>query len=337
MVDPTPPPADPHHKPDGAFAGLTSSRRAIGKGLLHGNKPTLWGHAAISALILGSAAALYGLSYFSIQRLASQWDVCPQAETSPPVDQATPPSAARTTVVQPNQRSDALLTEFQQKSLPDMDQVFASIDKLSKAPPPTKPATPVSRDQIERLEMQLIQFQHARQTSCRIGIFFFAHRNAALTIATAAAIMTLGALALISKEGWEKTNNAIINIGVTSGLVLFATITYSQLYGQGSNFERQKAKAILATNALNSVASAVANRIDTYIVKENDEAGVSKARPINLTKGEDMAILINALDRQLEVLVNLDFSGDASFAEQSAQRIGTQVIKVPDRVSATER
>lgn len=218
-----------------------------------------------------------------------------------------------------------------------MEQVFASIDKLSEAPPPAKPATPVSREQIERLEMQLIQFQHAQQTACRIGIFFFAHRNAALTIATAAAIMTLGSLALISKEGWEKTNNTIINIGVASGLVLFTTITYSQLYGQGSNFERQKAKAILATNVLNGVASAVANRVDAYVVQDNDAAGVSKPRPINLTKGEDMAVLINALDRQLGVLVNLDFSGDSSFAEQAAQRIGIQVIKASGGVSLTER
>lgn len=337
MPESTPPPSGPQHKPQGTFVRLTSPFRAIGHGLLDRNKPTLKGHVAISMLILSSAAALYGLSYFSIQRLASQWDVCPQAEMPSPGDPAKTAEKASAATVAPSSRSHPRLTEFQQKSLPDMDQVFASIDKLSKTPPPAKSSTPVSRDQIERLEMQLIQLQRAQQTACRIGIFFFAHRNATLTIATAAAIMTLGSLALISKEGWEKTNNTIVNIGVTSGLILFTTITYGQLYGQGSNFERQKAKAILAANALNSVASAVANRIDASIVKDNDEAGVSKARPINLAKGEDMALLINALDRQLEVLVNLDFSGDSSFAEQSAQRIGIQVIKLPDRVSATER
>jgi len=88
-----------------------------------------------------------------------------------------------------------------------------------------------------------------------------------------------------------------------------------------SNFENQKAKVILATNAINSVASAVANRSDTSIVKDADRGDGSKARNISLTKAEDMAALINALDRQLEVLVNLDFSGDSSFAEQSALRI----------------
>ncbi len=336
MPDSTPPPSGPQHKPQGTFSRLTSPLRAIGNGLLDGNKPTLKGHVAISLLILGSAAALYGLSYFSIQRLAKQWGVCPQTKMASPVDQATTAAAASTTAVQPETPSQPRLTEFQQKSLPDMDQVFASIDKLSKTSPPDKGSTPVSRDQVERLEMQLIQFQRAQQTACRIGIFFFAHRNATLTIATAAAIMTLGSLALISKEGWEKTNNTIINIGVTSGLILFTTITYSQLYGQGSNFERQKAKVILATNALNGVASAVANRADANIVKDNDGTGVSKPRAINLTKGEDMAILINALDRQLEVLVNLDFSGDSSFAEQSAQRLG-DLFKASGRGSETAR
>ena len=322
MTMPPPPPSDPPPQPRRTLAGLMTPLCAIGNGLLQGNKPTLWGHAAISAVILTSAATLYGLSYFSIQRLARQWDVCPQTGTPISIAALKTAATAGATPLQADSGSHPRLVEFQQSPLPDMNRVFRSIDKLGETRAPDKASTPVSRDQIERLEMQLIQFQRAQQTACRIGVFFFAHRNATLTIATAAAIMALGSLALISKEGWEKTNNTIINISLTSGLILFTTITYSQLYGQGSNFESQKAKVILATNALNSVASAVANRADASIVKDNDGTGISRSRPINLTKGEDMAILINTLDRQLEVLVNLDFSGDASFAEQSAQRLG---------------
>ena len=52
---------------------------------------------------------------------------------------------------------------------------------------------------------------------------------------------------------------------------------------------------ILVTNALNSVASAVANRADASIVKDKDGTGISKSRAFNLAKGEDMAILINTL------------------------------------------
>lgn len=336
MTTPTPPPSEPQSKPRRTLANLMRARGVIGNGLLQGNKPTLWGHAAISALILGSAAALYGLSYFSIQRLAGQWDVCPQTEQPSAATPLKTTATASATPLHPNTRFHPRLLEFQQSPLPDMSLVFSSIDKLSETRPPDKASTPVSRDQIERLEMQLIQFQRAQQTACRIGVFFFAHRNATLTIATAAAVMALGSLALISKEGWEKTNNVIINLGLTSGLILFTTITYSQLYGQGSNFESQKAKVILATNALNSVASAVANRTDAHIVKDNDGTGISKSRAINLTKGEDMAVLINTLDRQLEVLVNLDFSGDPSFAEQSAQRLG-DLFKASGGVSETER
>ena len=233
MTTPTPPPSEPQSKPRRTLASLMRARCVIGNGLVQGNKPTPWGHA----VILASAATLYGLSYFSIQRLANQWDVCLQSGASSSVAALKTAATAGAAPLQADSGPHLRLVEFQQSPLPDMKRVFRSIDTLGETRAADQASTPVSRDQIERLEMQLIQFQRAQQTACRIGVFFFAHRNATLTIATAAAIMTLGSLALISKESWEKSNDTIINISLTSGLILFTTITYSQLYGQGSNFE----------------------------------------------------------------------------------------------------
>jgi hypothetical protein len=331
---PLPPPQTPN-PPGRTPVGFRHTLVAMGQVFIHDKQPSPWGHAALSGLIVVVAASLYGISYYSIQRLSAQWEVCPQSQplllTEP---DAQPPTSAPA-AGQLRSPLRPFLGEPMQRPLPDLHHVLARIDALDQSQDPTVQRPTVSNDQEERLKTQLLQFQRAQQTACQIGVFFFAHRNATLTVATAAAILALASLAIVSKEGWTQTNNVIINLGLTSGLVLFTAITYSQLYGQGSNFENQKAKVILATNALNSIASAVANRADADLVKDSDASGISKPRNISLTKAEDMAALIHALDRQLEVLVNLDFSGDSSFAEQSAKRI-SDMLNGPNKLTPAQ-
>lgn len=62
----------------------------------------------------------------------------------------------------------------------------------------------------------------------------------------------------MSRKGWEETGNAIINIGVCSTFILFTIWAFSQLYGQGIRNESHKIKQALATDLINSVASATA-------------------------------------------------------------------------------
>ena len=211
--------------------------------------PTLAGHILISSAIILAGVSLYGISFGLIFALSNTWKVCPQGQVAtestsvavpltpttvpsqrPSIAPVTPtavPFPATTSTATPARPGSLSLDPAAQQ--PDLRQLYENIDRLGND---------VSASQKIRLKTQLIQFQQAQQISCQIGVFFFANRNAALTVCTAAGILSIASLAFVSKNGWEDTNNAFINIGLTSGLVLFTTWTFSQLYGQGVKIGR---------------------------------------------------------------------------------------------------
>jgi len=250
--------------------------------------PTFKAHVLLGAGLIGLAGALYGVAYSKTEQLGNQWKICPAFTAD----------------------------QNQGQQLPSLTAINASIDRLGTSPPADgKP--PVRPSQKERLKEQLLQLQSAQQSSCSAGAFFFANRNAALTVATGAGILAVASLAFVSKKGWEGSNNSIINIGVTSGFVLFTTWTFSQLYGQGINFETYKIKYSLATNLINLIASAAANQSATAIAA----AGSASPSTLDLNKAADMTSLIRGLDGQLEVINSPDFSGDTSFVNEAIQKI----------------
>jgi len=263
--------------------------------------PTFTAHALLGAGLIGLSGALYGVAFSKTEQLGNQWKICPAFTAD----------------------------QNQGQQLPSLTATNASIDRLGTSPPADgKP--PVRPSQKERLKEQLLQLQSAQLSSCSAGTFFFANRNAALTVATGAGILAVASLAFVSKKGWEGSNNSIINIGVTSGFVLFTAWTFSQLYGQGINFETYKIKYSLATSLINAIASAAANQSAIAIAA----AGSVPPSPLDLNKAADMTSLILRLDGQLDVINSPDFSGDTSFLNQAIEKIspilnlkpGAQVI-----------
>lgn len=266
---------------------------------------------------------LYGSTLFTVYRLSGDWDICPQPISSSPTSEgrrrtANQPGDGTGTLNAATQlptATEALSEQPLQGSLPDMSEVFARIDRLDRS---------ILISQKERLKSQYRQLEHAQRHACEIGVFFFANRNAALTVTTAAGILAIACLAFVSKNGWAGTNNMIINIGITSGLVLFTTWTFSQLYGQGKNYESQRTKLALTNQLLNGIASASANRNVILINQKSDTSGGQTApRVVALNSSDSMASLIQFLDTQLESINSIDFTGDASFAEGSVRRIST--------------
>lgn len=300
----------------------------------HAMQPTVFGHIALSLGLITTAAIFYRVSVQFIDVRADEWKVCPQtssskAEQQPfkwPFDPSKPEE-------KPKLGTDINTMDppGQQLQQPELKPLFVMINGLGDS------KNVILATQKYRLKSQAIQFRQAQQTACSIGVFFFANRNAALSVATAAGILSIASLAFVSKNGWDGTNNAFINIGLTSGLILFTSWTFSQLYGQGVNYDKQKDMVILATDMLNRIASAVANANALAMINANpapntnsgttinikDANGVITQRVINLTNPKEMAAFINILDDQLRILSNLDFSGDSSFAEQSAKRVGS--------------
>jgi len=281
--------------------------------------PNTLGNVVIISIISGLGLILYASSLAGIYTLSSNWKICPTSEAAAtPGTLSTPPATQPLQAQTTNQAGASLspLPPTASMPQPDLKQVFAAIDNLGGT---------ISTNQKYRLKSQLIQFQQVQHTSCGIGVFFFANRNATLSVATAAALLSVASLAFVSKNGWEGTNNLFITIGLSSGLILFSTWTFSQLYGQGANYENQKTKVALATDMLNRIASATANQSNASIVKSIDANGTAKTIVVNLTNPKDFTILTDALDDQLRVLTNLDFTSDSSFAEQSAKRFGDMI------------
>lgn len=275
------------------------TQRNWAKKLIHVNRdlhvnPSFLGHILISCAIILLALGSYVWALRSIFHHADQWRIC---------QQLTPPSPI-----------DAPPTQTPTQEFPDLAQVIKNINSLNNTG-----GDAVLNTQKERLVSQLQQLDQAQRSACTIGIFFFAHRNATYTIATATGIATLAALAFVSKRGWERSNNAVINVGMTSGFILFSTWTFSQLYGQGINYESQRIKQSLATDLMNTVATAAANG-KSYGFPNSPIEGKDVFWDLKTAAG--MGLMTKALDKELKVLTTLDFGVDATFAQNAAIRIG---------------
>jgi hypothetical protein len=266
--------------------------------------PSFLAHAIIASSIALGAPLLYWISRSYISFLSSKWQICPEVLSSPAKMQAAAPSFGLS-----GQAPAAIHAE----TWPDLVPIRRSIDALSSS---------ISVNQRDRLKDQLNQIRKAQSSSCEIGVYFFANRTAGHTVSTAAAIMALSSLAFLSKKGWEGTNNAVINIGVTSGLVLFSAWTFGLLYGQSVNYENQRTKFVLATNLLNSASSAIANRNVKNLVSSMEPATQAVGQDTELNSSDSMRVLIDSIDKRLAVINDLKFEGDSSFAESSATSLG---------------
>lgn len=262
--------------------------------------PSSLGHALITTFLICGAILTYKEVFCNVLRKADEWRVC------------------RTIPVQKH-GTQAIQPEFL-----DLQQVKRNILYLGKDPNDS----PLLSQRV-RLITQVNQLDLAQQSACTIGIYFFAHKLATDTIATAAGIVTLASLAFVSKRGWDQSNNAVINIGITSGLMLFSTFTFSQLYSQGGNYESQRIKQNLALNLLNRVASASSNRS-----VDNVDTKTGSKTQLNLNKAADIRTFIESLDVDLQTLHKLDFGIDATFAQKAVLRITPlfspdQILKTP--------
>ena len=92
---------------------------------------------------------------------------------------------------------------------------------------------------------------------------------------------------------------------------------------------------VLASNALNLIASAMANR--TVLLPEMKPAAPGKAMgELPLVNAQNATLLIQYIDKQIEIINAINFTGDSSFAEQSAQRI-YGLLKQADPAPAAPR
>ncbi|MEB3255263.1 MAG: hypothetical protein VKJ05_02625 [Synechococcaceae cyanobacterium] len=242
----------------------------------------------VIAVVASGSWFFYHKAYWDVQGRSSAWGVC--------------------LLVPGDKQSDV--------SVEATKQVDAGIKGLGAT---------VLASQQDRLMRQVAQLAHAQKSACRIGVDYFSNLSAALAVCTLTGIVALSALAFTSKKGWEGTSNFVINLGVSSGIVLFVVYTFSQFYGDEANYERQRARFVLARNTLNLVENAVASKkislLDIGAAPDGSPGAPSGGAALVGFNADRMAILLRFVDSRLEVVNDLEFRGDPSFVKASAKRI----------------
>jgi hypothetical protein len=135
---------------------------------------------------------------------------------------------------------------------------------------------PEDRQQL-RLVEQLNTVTDLRARHCRIMSFFYKQYFCWLSIGSTAAMISFLCIFFISKEGWKETNNALINLGVTSfGITLFALNT-TQVFQQSENLKTSQNLYIGYVGLEHDLRSAIATKelikADKTIVKLDTENG----------------------------------------------------------------
>jgi hypothetical protein len=150
-----------------------------------------------------------------------------------------------------------------------LSTVWASewLHKEVETPPKVQPAELFNKETLNledrqqiRLVEQLDTINDLKARHCRIMSFFYKQYFSLLSIGGTAALVSLLCIFFISKEGWKATNNALINLGVTSfGVTLFALNT-TQIFQQSENLKTSQNLYSGYVELRHDLLSAIANK-----------------------------------------------------------------------------
>jgi hypothetical protein len=158
------------------------------------------------------------------------------------------------------------------------------LHKEIETPPPVKQIELFNKQTLNledrqqiRLVEQLNAINDLKARHCRIMSFFYKQYFSFLSIGGTAALVSLLCIFFISKEGWKATNNALINLGVTSfGITLFALNT-TQIFQQSENLKTSQNLYNDYVGLRNDLLSAIANKelikSDKTVIKLDDKNG----------------------------------------------------------------
>jgi hypothetical protein len=135
---------------------------------------------------------------------------------------------------------------------------------------------PEDRQQV-RLVEQLNIINDLKARHCRIMSFFYKQYFTLLSIGGTAALVSLLCIFFISKEGWKETNNALINLGVTSFGVTLFTLNTTQIFQQAENLKTSQnlysGYVELRHDLLSAIATKELIKADKTIVKLDTKNG----------------------------------------------------------------
>lgn len=161
--------------------------------------------------------------------------------------------------------------------------------------------------QRERLLEQHHEIRGVMNSHCLMSHNFEIQFTAFTFVGTAAAILVTICLASVAPDGLKTKNRALLNVMMTSSMILGICVIYPQTFSQSANANQAKSVYVQASNLLRLVNSALANQ---QIASDPKNPSVFTA----LNSSEAVATLIRMNDQALiqltvtRVAINNDFA-----------------------------
>jgi hypothetical protein len=147
-----------------------------------------------------------------------------------------------------------------------------------------------------RLNSQFEIIQDLTNKNCKIMAFFYKQYFICLSIGGVAALVTFLCIFFLSKEGWEKSNNALVNITITAFGVTTLYLNITQVFQQEKNLKTSQDLYANYSALKNSFSSSLVLAIPTPIQQ------VTPLKGLEAEKKLTYADLIQDTDNKLNTL-----------------------------------
>jgi len=112
----------------------------------------------------------------------------------------------------------------------------------------------------DRVQVQLRQIERRARAYARITIFFYTRLFAAIALASATGIISAVCLFYISKVGWDRANNYIINIFVVSSAITVFVGAFPVIFQQEANVKKNSQLYMSYLDLENQILTALATQ-----------------------------------------------------------------------------
>jgi hypothetical protein len=242
------------------------------------------GHTLLTGSIFLCSCLAFAIAMTTMERTVHRWDLCNHAEGSLLL-RASPSTRTR-------------LWRDAEKAAND------AIAKLSVASPA----------QRARLLEQRHEIVGLMDSYCLISHDFQIQFTAFTMVGTAAAILVTISLASVAPDGLKTSNRTLLNVLMTSSIILAICVVYPQSFSQKNNQDVARITYLQAAGLMRTFSSSIAN---LEIPKDGNNSTVFTP----MKSPDQIALFIRMVDASLEQLNSSRLSFNNNFASSTFNQL----------------
>ena len=284
---PTSTAAGPWQRTLNTLNGLLFDRGEVASPSMGGLRVSMLGHTLLTGGIVLMAAAGFAISQALTRASVHQWDLCNHSRHGGATEALNNPDAV----------------------------VWLRLQQAQQATISALPVATVA--QRQRLLEQRQEILETMNSYCLISHNFQIQFTAFTSVGTAAAILVTISLITVAPDGLKTRNRTLLNVLMTSGIVLAICVIYPQTFSHIANEARAVSVYQQASNLLRSFNSTLAN--EQISSSEQDPRATSP-----LKSPEAIATFIRANDIALGKLTAARLSFNNRFATETLNQLNIQ-------------